>query len=106
MEQDGTTVPPAANSNAAELAFRRYEARLGFWKVVLGTFIVGLAGVLIPGAVSFYAAPSWIWLGQGTAQICPAPFFHTAVGKRDAEGFFRRGFGESGAHATFSTNSA
>jgi hypothetical protein len=35
---------------------RRYEARLGVWKVVLGTFIVGLAGVLIPGAVSFYSA--------------------------------------------------
>ena len=26
------------------------------WKVVLGTFIVGLAGVLIPGAISFYTA--------------------------------------------------
>jgi hypothetical protein len=38
------------------MELRRYEARLGVWKVVLGTFIVGLAGVLIPGAVSFYTA--------------------------------------------------
>jgi hypothetical protein len=42
--------------SAAELEFRRYEARLGVWKVVLGTLIVGLAGVLIPGAISFYSA--------------------------------------------------
>jgi len=39
-----------------EMELRRYEARLGVWKVVLGTFIVGLAGVLIPGAISFYTA--------------------------------------------------
>jgi hypothetical protein len=41
---------------ASEMELRRYEARLGVWKVVLGTFIVGLAGVLIPGAISFYTA--------------------------------------------------
>src|SRR5215472_15545303 len=54
MEQESSTdrrVP-----SAAELEFRRYEARLGLWKVVLGTFIVGLAGVLIPGAINFYNA--------------------------------------------------
>ena len=56
MEKDSTAAPPAAIPSAAELEFRRYEARLGVWKVVLGTFIVGLAGVLIPGAVSFYSA--------------------------------------------------
>ena len=39
-----------------EYSLRRYEARLGFWKVVLGTFIVGLAGVLIPGAIEAYKA--------------------------------------------------
>lgn len=38
------------------MEFRRYEARLGVWKVVLGTVVVGLAGVLIPGAISFYSA--------------------------------------------------
>lgn len=37
----------------AEIELRRYEARLGVWKVVLGTFVVGLAGVLIPGAISW-----------------------------------------------------
>jgi hypothetical protein len=42
------------NPSGAELEVRRYEARLSFWKVVLGTFIVGLAGVLIPGAVNVY----------------------------------------------------
>jgi len=56
MEQDSTTDQPATISSAAELDFRRYEARLGVWKVVLGSFIVGLAGVLIPGAISFYTA--------------------------------------------------
>lgn len=40
---------------AAEVALRRYEARLGFWKVVLGTMIVGLAGVLIPSSVTIYS---------------------------------------------------
>jgi len=44
------------SAGAAELEFRRYEARLGVWKVVLGTLIVGMAGVLIPGAISFYSA--------------------------------------------------
>lgn len=36
-----------------EMEFRRYEARLGVWKIVLGTMIVGLAGVLIPGVINF-----------------------------------------------------
>ena len=59
---DGQAVSPSASDgqavspSAAELEFRRYEARLGVWKVVLGTLIVGLAGVLIPGAISFYSA--------------------------------------------------
>ena len=50
MEQDNKILNPSA----AELEVRRYEARLGVWKVVLGTCIVGLAGVLIPGAVNFF----------------------------------------------------
>jgi len=58
MEEDAGGNAPGHVTGAAELAFRRYEARLGFWKVVLGTFIVGLAGVLIPGAVNFYTARS------------------------------------------------
>jgi len=48
--------PAPSGLTLAEMELRRYEARLGVWKVVLGTFIVGLAGVLIPGAVSFYTA--------------------------------------------------
>ena len=56
MEQDGTAGRPAAIPSAAEFELRRYEAKLGLWKVVLGTLIVGLAGVLIPGAISFYTA--------------------------------------------------
>ncbi len=51
---DSTPVPGGLSK--AEMELRRYEARLGVWKVVLGTFIVGLAGVLIPGAISFYTA--------------------------------------------------
>lgn len=35
-----------------EISLRRYEARMGVWKVILGTMIVGLAGVLIPSAVN------------------------------------------------------
>lgn len=46
---------PDISSNE-EAALRRYEARIGLWKVVLGTFIVGLAGVLVPGAVSIYTS--------------------------------------------------
>lgn len=56
MAEDSMPGPPAAGANAAELELRRYEARLGVWKVVLGTFIVGLAGILIPGAINFYTA--------------------------------------------------
>lgn len=35
-----------------EISLRRYEARMGVWKVLLGTMVVGLAGVLIPGVVN------------------------------------------------------
>lgn len=55
-ESSDRTAPTPSGLSAAEMELRRYEARLGVWKVVLGTFIVGLAGVLIPGAVSFYTA--------------------------------------------------
>lgn len=39
-----------------EFELRRYEARMGVWKVVFGTLIVGLAGVLIPGAIELYSS--------------------------------------------------
>jgi len=35
-----------------EDALRRYEARLGFWRFVLGTVVIGLAGILIPAVVN------------------------------------------------------
>lgn len=38
--------------NLAQIDLRRYEARLGVWKVVLGSFIVGLAGIIIPAAIN------------------------------------------------------
>jgi hypothetical protein len=55
-ESSESTPTAPSGLSAAEMELRRYEARLGVWKVVLGTFIVGLAGVLIPGAISFYTA--------------------------------------------------
>ena len=55
MGQETTTDRTGAIATQDELKFRRHEAWLGFWKVVLGTFIVGLAGVLIPGFVNFYS---------------------------------------------------
>jgi hypothetical protein len=55
-DDSNANAPIPSGLTAAEIDLRRYEARLGVWKIVLGTFIVGLAGVLIPGAVSFYTA--------------------------------------------------
>jgi len=55
-DDSSTNAPIPSELSKAEMELRRYEARLGVWKVVLGTFIVGLAGVLIPGAISFYTA--------------------------------------------------
>jgi hypothetical protein len=51
---DDTPADPKPANNPVEIELRRYEARLGLWKVVLGTMIVGLAGVMIPGIVDFY----------------------------------------------------
>jgi hypothetical protein len=39
MGQDSTT--DGTVPSAAELEFRRYEARLGLWKVIWGTSIIG-----------------------------------------------------------------
>jgi hypothetical protein len=44
----GAGTADKAIPSAAELALRRYEARLGFWKLVLGTFIVGLTSRSCP----------------------------------------------------------
>ncbi len=58
MEQDNTAGQQAAIPSTAELELRHYEARLGFWKVFWGTFIVGLAGITIPGVISFFTVYS------------------------------------------------
>lgn len=88
MEKDNTTAASATAPSIAELEFRRYEARLGVWKVVLGTFIVGLAGgILIPGAIQFYNTQlddarrgTELRLSQQTAhQEYIKDFFSTAV---------------------------
>ena len=70
-----------------ELEFRRYEARLGVWKVVLGTFIIGLAGVLIPGAINLTTLLFDNWRKQAEFQLAQQSaheqyikdFFDTAV---------------------------
>ena len=43
-----------ARRGSEETELRRYEARLSLWKVILGTGLVGVAGVFIPGAVDFW----------------------------------------------------
>ena len=58
MEQDNTAGQQAAIPSTAELELRHYEARLGFWKVFWGTFIVGLAGITIPGVISLFTVYS------------------------------------------------
>ncbi|MBW8640365.1 hypothetical protein K1W69_24450 [Hoeflea sp. WL0058] len=42
---------PEQRLKSEEFELRRYEARMGLLKVVYGTMIVGLAGVLIPAAI-------------------------------------------------------
>ena len=74
-------------SGKDEIELRRYEARLGVWKVVLGTFIVGLAGVLVPAAINLTTVLFDNWrkdaefrVAQQTAhQQYIKDFFDTAV---------------------------
>ncbi len=71
----------------AEMDLRRYEARLGVWKVVLGSFIVGLAGIIIPAAINMTTLLFDTWqkearfeLEKQTAhQQYIKDFFETAV---------------------------
>lgn len=87
MDENDTGSRPAEGISQEEVALRRYEARLGLFKVVAGTLIVGLAGVLIPGAIDFYRARSEntqkvteIRLSQQAAhQQYIKDFFSTAV---------------------------
>lgn len=45
---------PPPTLDPEELKFRYYDARLGVWKVVLGTLVIGLAGIIFPFATQFY----------------------------------------------------
>lgn len=50
-----------------EIELRKYEARLGVRKVIYGTMIVGLAGVLIPAAIEGWGLVFQKW--QNEAQL-------------------------------------
>ena len=50
-----------------EMALRKYEAQLGVRKVIYGTMIVGLAGVLIPAAIEGWGLVFQKW--QNEAQL-------------------------------------
>lgn len=59
-EQEKSSEPnPSPNLDAAERkeiredTLRRYEARMKLLTIVLGTMVVGLAGVLVPGVINY-----------------------------------------------------
>ncbi|WP_172328399.1 hypothetical protein [Mangrovicoccus sp. HB161399] len=60
MPEDSTADENAAASGTGpsltqqEYALRRYEARIGLWKVIWGTAAVGILSVLVPGAIEFW----------------------------------------------------
>lgn len=51
---DETESEPVSQLSERDYLLRRFEAVIGFWKVVVGTALVGLASVLIPGAIQFW----------------------------------------------------
>ena len=53
MAHEDTPSPLPSGLSKAEREIRRFEAWLGFWKIVLGTFLVGIAGVFVPAAVTY-----------------------------------------------------
>jgi len=66
---DTSTQLKAQTLALAELELRRYEARLGVWKVVLGTFIVGLAGIVIPAAINLTTLVFENWQKEARFQL-------------------------------------
>jgi hypothetical protein len=44
---------PMEGRELREHALRRYEARMKLWTVVLGTMVVGLAGILVPAGINY-----------------------------------------------------
>ena len=50
MSEDDTTQTPINQNEALE----RYRIRFGLYKVVLGTMLVGLVGILIPAAIEYW----------------------------------------------------
>jgi hypothetical protein len=87
MSEDETSKKPVNSSIENEMEFRKYEARLSVWKVVLGTMTVGVAGVLIPSMISFYSTYFETFrkdaevrqLRQSSHQQYIKDFFDTAV---------------------------
>ncbi|QBF32321.1 serine hydrolase [Thalassococcus sp. S3] len=43
------------SDDAQEHATRRYEARIGLYKVIFGTFAIGALGVIVPGAIDWWS---------------------------------------------------
>src|ERR1700682_2629990 len=54
MSDPSPSEPPRKDLSPREVALRKYEARMGLLKVLLGTALVGLAGVFVPAAVEFW----------------------------------------------------
>ena len=57
MDDASASEPPPLRKqdlSVREFVLRKYEARMGLLKVVLGTALVGLAGILVPAAVEFW----------------------------------------------------
>src|SRR5690242_8512652 len=57
MSDTSSSETPPDNSkdlSQREFSLRKYEAWIGLLKVVVGTALVGLAGVLVPAAVEFW----------------------------------------------------
>ncbi|MGX9354917.1 M15 family metallopeptidase [Roseobacteraceae bacterium S113] len=51
----GTAAKTSATAlTQRDFLLRKYEARMSLWKVIWGTALVGVASVLIPGAVQFW----------------------------------------------------
>lgn len=45
---------PEHSLNSEKIALARYRIKFGFYKIIFGTSLVGLAGILIPGAIEYW----------------------------------------------------
>lgn len=53
---DSADKADSSSDNLSTIDLERYRIRFGFYKILFGTAIVGLAGVLVPGAVEYWQA--------------------------------------------------